>query len=175
MTLRLVRGILLTALVLMLAAAPAQADPITGGEPTTVGAFSWDFDFLFGPIFTVENHVGSGFNFTDVLVNLTLLDTSTVSLDLGAVPEAEIRQTFEDLSLLTISLATLSFDGVFLGDPVAGVFSVVPLTSEGSSTPITFSPTAPGPAPIPEPATLLLVAGGGAIAAVRRRRRHTAR
>jgi hypothetical protein len=167
---RFIRASLLTLFAVFLAAAPARAAAVTIGD-TTIGAFSWDFDPVFGPIFTVENFFDSGVDFTDVLIHATLDDSSILSLALGIVPQGEIRQTFEDLTPFTIDFATLTFNAAFLGtDPIPGVFNVAALTFAGTSQPINFSPT-----PVPEPSTLLLVGGGCAVALWRRRRRSAAR
>ena len=163
--LNLARATLLTFALLIVGSLPAAAAPILPGD-TTVGAFSWDLDGLFGPIFTVENLVGSGFDFTNVLVHATLADNSTQLFDLGTIAEGQIAQTFDDLSSLAISFATLTLDAVFLGPPIQGTIGVAPVTAIPDSQAIVFSTAAP--TPVPEPSTWLLLGGGIAVVVWRR-------
>jgi PEP-CTERM motif-containing protein len=162
---RLTRAAWLMSLVLLLTAVPARATPLTPFD-TTIGTFSWQVDELFGPIFTVENFAGSGFDFTDVVINITLADNSIRLVDVGTIAEGTIAQTFDDLTSLAIQFATLTFNTVFVGnDPVPGSINVAPVVAAGETQSIDFSPASSS---IPEPSTLLLMGCGIALAAYRR-------
>jgi len=166
----LARAALLSFALLIIGGLPAKAAPILPGD-TTIGAFSWDLDALFGPIFTVENHLGSGFDLTDVLIHATLADSSTLLFDLGTIADGQIAQTFDDLSSPAIDFASLTFTAVFLGtDPISGTAHVAPVTFVGDSQEIVFSTATAPPAPVPEPSTWLLFGGGAALVAWRSRR-----
>lgn len=169
--LNLARATLLTLALLIVGSVPAAAAPILPGD-TTIGAFTWDLDAVFGPIFTVENLVGSGFDFTNVAVHATLADNSTQVFDLGTISEGQIAQTFDDLTALAISFATLTLDAVILGAPIQGTIAVAAVSAIPDSQAIVFS-TAASPTPVPEPSTWLLLGGG--IAALVWRRRGAAR
>jgi PEP-CTERM motif len=145
--------------ILLALAACLVPTPAWCGPMVDVGTFSWDPDFGFGPTFTVQNLPGSGGDFADVLVLLTLTDASIFSVDLGTVAQGESAQTSVDLSGLQIDFGNLSltFNSPGTSNPLLGTVTVASLLAEDAVEAIRFAPDA---APVPEPSSVLLVASG---------------
>ena len=132
------------------------------GPTFSIGNFSTDFDL--GPL---------GDSFFDVVVNLET-DAGPQALFLGDIAPGESRQSFEDLSFVTVTSA-----GLALTFTVASLPGVVQLLDLDGN--VVTALTAPGsllidyavriiePVPVAEPSTLLLLAGGVLAAAARRR------
>jgi hypothetical protein len=125
------------------AISPAAALPI--------GAFAWDDDPDFGPVFTVENF--SGAEFRGVVVTL-VTDLEPYTLLLDDVLSDTSLQSPDDLTGLQILSAALSFDF-----DVPGVVAYPVLVVPDSAAVIDFQ-ASDGSAPVPEPATWMLVAIG---------------
>jgi hypothetical protein len=164
----------------LLAHAQAQAIPI--------GVFSWDdppaCDLFCGPFsvgnFSTDFDLGPlGDSFFDVVVNLET-DAGPQALFLGDIAPGESRQSFEDLSLVTVTSAGLAF--TFTVPSLPGLVQllvldgnvVTALTAPGSLL-IDYAVRIIEPVPVAEPSTLLLLAGGVLAAAGRRRAARTRR
>jgi hypothetical protein len=151
--------------VSLLISTPAQA--------TAIGSFSWseysqaDCDVgLCGAFFSVTNasadpdSLGAlGDTFFSVSVDLQT-DGEPMSLFLGDIAPGNSSQSFDDLSATAIAAASLT---LIFGPPgsiqLLDEFGsqVTALTAPGS---LMIDYVASGPAPVPEPSTLLLLIGG---------------
>ena len=161
-------------LVWLLISAPAQATPI--------GTFNWNEYTqdecnvgLCGPFFSVENFstdpaisLGAlGDTFSNVSIGLQT-DQGSISLLLGDIAPGNTSQSIDDLSGTAIATAALTLffaqpGSIQLLDALGN--QVTALTAPGS---LLIDYVAPGPAPVPEPSTLLLLIGGLSVLALAR-------
>ena len=123
----------------------------TVSNATPIGVFSWSDDFLFGPVFSVEN--SSGESFFDVFVDITT-DVTTLNLFLGDIDNGFSIQSIDNLADINIISAKLRFTPDIL---ISNYITVNDLFVHGS-TPINYNP--PGGLPVPEPSTILLLGIG---------------